>query len=296
MLEVIIVDNESGDNTEAIVKEAAARAPFPVRYHRKINDGPASSRNRGAQLACGEIVAFTDSDCLPSPGWVVAAAEAFRRPEVGLVCGPIRHLPPADDEPLFVHQINPVEREEGLYPTANVFFRRAVFLELGGFDEARRTYAWGQPVGGDDTEFAWRVKEAGWQSVFAPKALVLHQASAVTPVQYLLNSVQAQIMPSMVARYPSLRRTALYRGYFVHRQAALFYLCLAGIALSRTAPAMLLLSVPWLHSTWPMLRPDAWPPRRWGRGLLRLICYFLSSMILVATLAWSSIRRRTVVL
>ena len=41
--------------------------PFPMRFHRKENNGPAASRNVGARLATGDVLAYTDSDCIPDP-------------------------------------------------------------------------------------------------------------------------------------------------------------------------------------------------------------------------------------
>jgi glycosyltransferase involved in cell wall biosynthesis len=57
--EVIVVDDGSTDNMPGIVKR------FPVKYISQQNKGPASARNRGAGEAKGEIILFTDSDCVP---------------------------------------------------------------------------------------------------------------------------------------------------------------------------------------------------------------------------------------
>ena len=294
-LEVIVVDNESEDETDAVVRRAAENAPFSVKYHRKQNDGPAASRNRGAEMATGEILAFTDSDCIPSPGWIRSTVTEFR-PEVGVVCGPIQPLEIGQDAPFFTHQIHHVNREDGLYPTANVFYRRAVFLELGGFDETMRAYSWAQPVGGDDTEFGWRVRRAGYRSAFAPGAVVLHQATPMPAKGYLLSTLAAQVLPKLVVSIPELRQTCFYKRYFLHKQSALFYVMVAGLVLSKKTPWALLLAVPWLRTTWPALKIDAWPPKRWPRVALRLALELESSTLLAATLIYSSAKNRSLVL
>jgi glycosyltransferase involved in cell wall biosynthesis len=295
-LEVIVVDNDSTDNIEAIVREAAEHSGRNIRYVRKRNDGPAASRNRGAELATGEILAFTDSDCLPAANWLTEGVHAFDRPEIGVVCGPIIPVDVGRGDPFFVHQILPVTREEGLFPTANVFYRRECFLRLGGFDETLRTYPWGQPIGGDDTEFAWRVKRSGYQSAFVASASVRHQASEIAPHQYMLNSLQAQILPRMVRTAPELRDMCLYRRYLVTKNNGLFLLLLVGAALARKQPYALALGLPWLRSVWPILTIDAWPPKRWPRMALRLALHLESSLLLEAALIYGSVRNRRLVL
>ncbi len=294
-MEVIVVDNSSTDDTADVVKQAAAMSPCPVRYLRKQNDGPAASRNRGAEMASGEILAFTDSDCIPGPGWLVSAVAAFR-PEVALVCGPIRPVWEAPDPPFFMHQIYEVNREDGLYATANVFYRRDAFLAAGGFDENFRTYSWGQPVGGDDTHLAWRMRRRGDASAFASGAVIYHQASPISARSYLLQPLAAQIIPQLVRQFPELRQTCLYRRYFLHRQSATFLLALAGVAGGRITPLSLLLTLPWVRTTWPAVRRDVWPPRRWSRAALRLALQAEASALLCATLVQSSVRNRSVVL
>jgi glycosyltransferase involved in cell wall biosynthesis len=294
--EVIVVDNESTEDIASIVREAAARAPFEMRYLRKHNDGPAASRNRGAEMARGDILAFTDSDCIPDRDWLAHGARAFEPDGVGVACGPIAPVEITRRDPFFVHQILPVTREEGLYPTANVFYRRDCFTALGGFDETLRTYAWGQPVGGDDTEFAWRVRRAGWASAFVDGARVRHQASKVRPHEYVLNSLQAQILPRVVRTAPELRETSLYRRYFVHKNSVLFLLFAAGAVLAPKRRGAAVLMLPWLRATWPVLRMDAWPPARWPRAALRLVLHVVAAGLLEGALLWGSIKNRRVVL
>jgi glycosyltransferase involved in cell wall biosynthesis len=294
-LEVLVIDNSSTDNTEEVVAAASARFAFPVRYHRKANDGPAASRNRGAELATGEILAFTDSDCLPVPGWIASAVSHFQ-PGVGVVCGPVRPAPITHEHPFFIHQVRSIDREEGLYPTANAFYRRDVFFEFGGFDETSRTYSWGQPVGGDDTEFAWRVKRAGYASAFAKGAAILHQATPVRPKEYLLSAVQAQVIPRLAASYPELRETCLYRHYFVHKDTATFDLLLFGLLLSRATRWSLLLGIPWLTTLYPLTKQDLWPPRYWGRAAARVVLRVESAILLELALLRSSVRNRTLVI
>ncbi len=294
-MEVIVVDNSSTDGTEGVVRAAMNASPFPVRYLRKDDDGPAASRNRGAEMASGEILAFTDSDCVPSPGWLRSAVVRFE-PGVDVVCGPIRPVWDGPDPAFFMHQIYEINHEDGLYATANVFYRREAFIANQGFNEQFRTYSWGQPVGGDDTDLAWRIKRAGSGSEFAQDAIVYHQASPISLKSYLFQPLAAQILPELAARIPELRRTSFYGRYFLHRQSAMFCLAAVGVAASRRHRAGLLLTLPWIQTTWPAVRRDVWPPKRWGRAAARFALQAQSSALLSATLIQSSIRKRSIVL
>ncbi len=295
-VEIIVVDNDSEEDVAGVVSRAAERAACAVSYVRKQNDGPAASRNRGAAVARGEILAFTDSDCIPEREWLEAGLQAFKDAAVGVACGPILPVNITRRDPFFVHQITPVTREAGLYPTANVFYRRDVFLGLGGFDETRRTYWWGQPVGGDDTEFAWRTKHAGFRSAFAEGAVVRHGASGVRPHEYVLNSLQAQVLPRVVRDEPAVREMCFYKRYFVHKSSVLFLLAAAGVAAAPKRRSAAMLALPWLYSIGPILRIDAWPPTRWPRAGLRLVLQAASAALLEGALVYGSIKHRRLVL
>lgn len=294
-VEVIVIDNSSTDETESVLREAAGSSPFALRYVRKEDEGPAAARNLGASMATGEILAFTDSDCIPAPGWLRSAVAGFAE-DVGVACGPVVPVGITRDSPFFMHQIHPVTYEDGLYPTANAFYRRSAFLDLGGFDEGFRTYSWGQPVGGDDTDLAWRVRRHGYRSVFARDACVYHQATPVSARGYLLQTVAARVLPRLVVTIPELRQTCLYRRFFLHGRSASFYPFITGLALSRVTRWSLLLAVPWLKATWPALKIDAWPPRRWPRAAFRLLLEIESSSLLAMALVQGSIRHRRIVL
>ena len=72
--EVIIIDDAASDQTRCQVEQYAKRAEMEghtIRYFAATNShGPAAARNIGLYAAYGEIIAFTDDDCIPSPGWL----------------------------------------------------------------------------------------------------------------------------------------------------------------------------------------------------------------------------------
>jgi glycosyltransferase involved in cell wall biosynthesis len=70
-LEMIVVDNASEDGTEALMEKPVEHASRPLTYVRLPADrGPAGGRNLGLDVAQGEFIAFTDSDCAPDPLWL----------------------------------------------------------------------------------------------------------------------------------------------------------------------------------------------------------------------------------
>ena len=297
-LEIIIVDNSSSDNTEEVVREAHRGSRCPLFYHRKENRGPAASRNYGIARARGEIVAFTDSDCRPCPGWLRAGVSAFG-PGIGLVSGPIRPVfHPNRPVGHFYHQIDEVTAENPLYPSANVFFSKAVLQEMGGFDERFGVRFWGSLLGGEDTDLAWRAKRAGHLSAFAPAARVDHEATRVSIGRWLVEPFRSEVLPILVAQFPELREKLLWRRYFVYHFTLAFYFAVAGVLLGLTTkfmPAFAAL-LPLLY----LMRGLGWQdinnPRRWWRILARYALHLYRLTVTIAGLWYGSIRARTLVI
>lgn len=169
--EILVVDNGSRDRTAQIVRD------FPVTLLRQEQPGPGAARNLGAQASRGEIVAFTDADCLVSTGWLRQLAGEFRSPAVGGVEGEtLDYLPVTPAERYVARRASysyEFRRQSPFAPyvvTANVAFRRSVFEQLGGFD-----VRFGR-AGAEDVDFTWRfLDRTGLELRFNPKAVVFHR-------------------------------------------------------------------------------------------------------------------------
>ena len=247
--EVIVVDNGSTDGTEEMVSAIGEASNGLVRYLRQENLGPAVARNRGIQEGKGEIVAFTDSDCLAHSDWIREGVEALLQDDaLGLISG--RVLPVPRQEIGFLSRLVQLDREHPFYPACNIFYRHAALSAVGGFSPffKRFRHHMDFALGGEDTELAWRVKRAGWKSGFAAQALIFHEIERLTPFHYLIHDPgHAQLLPYLVRVIPELRRH-LFLGYFLSTQTALFDLLLLGLLLAAAVhPAFLLLGVPFSY-------------------------------------------------
>lgn len=230
--EVLVVDDGSSDATVAV----AESAPVPVTVVQGGGRGPAAARNAGAAAATGRVLAFTDADCVPEPGWLSAGLRALEDAE--LVQGPV--LPPEGAELGPFDRFIWVEREHGLYETANLLLRRDLFERLGGFESVlvpRRGIELGE-----DVWLGWRARRAGARTTFAGDALVRHAVFPRGPGGFIAERARLRFFPELVARVPELRDVFLHRRLFLSARSARFDLAAAGVAVAlgarRTAPLL----------------------------------------------------------
>jgi len=292
-MELIVVDNSSKDDTAALVERWRGSLPFDVRFYRKDNRGPAASRNFGAARARGEIMAFTDSDCIPDPCWLRNAVAEFSSPDVGIVCGPFV-LRPRDDSAPVGNDVLGVVSDTGLYPTANLVVRAEAFRAVGGFDEQFGLYPWGDLVAGEDTDFAWRVKRTGRRAVFSSGVVVGHQFAQPSLRSLLLKPVVLQIFPRLLRTIPELRRTALWNRYFLSPMHLYYYLGLIGVAAAAVtrSPIPLLGLAPWFVTS----ARVAARAGEWRRAAAWFLAIQYSVTVAVVVLVTGSIRYRRLVL
>ncbi len=171
-LEVIVVDDASRDETVRIV----ARYPGVRLVTQPQNAGPAAARNRGAREAVGEIVLFTDADCVPGENWVSEMVVAFSRDSrVAGVKGAYRtkqrELTARFVQLEFEFKYERMKRHEviAFIDTYSAGYRRAIFLEAGGFDT-------GFPVAStEDIDLSFRLSANRHRLVFNPQAYVYHR-------------------------------------------------------------------------------------------------------------------------
>jgi len=156
--EIIVVDDGSTDGSEQAASDAGAKVlATPSRR------GPAYARNLGAQQAEGEVLLFLDADVSASPDIIGQVGAAFAsEPGLSALFGSYDDAPAATDFPsqyknLLHHYVHQTSQEEAFtFWTGCGAIRREVFLDVGGFDEARY-----REPSIEDIELGYRLAQAG---------------------------------------------------------------------------------------------------------------------------------------
>ncbi len=176
--DVVVVDDCSDDpaSVAAVVARHGARL-----IRRPVNGGPGAARNEALAGLATELVAFVDSDCTVSPGWLPSLLWLFDDPSVGAVAPRIRPESghPEDERSIrarYVADRSPLDqgpapsevgpgRRVRYVPSTAVVVRAAALV--GGFDEDLRI--------GEDVDWVWRLSDAGWRVRYEPSVTVFHR-------------------------------------------------------------------------------------------------------------------------
>jgi glycosyltransferase involved in cell wall biosynthesis len=167
--EIIVVDDGSKDRTCEIAKK------YKVNVISQKNGGPAVARNRGAREAQGDILIFTDADCIADKDFIEKMIKPFSDSEVVGVQGCYK-----SKQRKIIAKFIQIEIEKrhrlmekkrfidfiGTYAAA---YKRDIFLKMGGFDTSFPM------ASGEDIDFSYRLSENHYKMVFEPNAFVYHE-------------------------------------------------------------------------------------------------------------------------
>jgi GT2 family glycosyltransferase len=236
--EIIVVDDQSSDDTLR-----KARSFQSVKVIAMDWGGPSRARNIGVAAARGEIVAFTDADCVAHPDWLTEIARCFDDPGVAGAGGD--QVSPEDETPMgrrvqeFFKAIGFMTgyiqsdtssagvRETTHNPSCNSAYRKRVFEAVGGFSEDQ--------FPGEDVELDLKLRCDGYKLVYNPAAIVGH---------YRPRSLRA--LASMMRRYGAGERRLVQKYGFLRRLDFLPFGLALGAFLFAIAMAM--------HSSvWPLI-------------------------------------------
>lgn len=166
--EIIVVDNNSTDNTCHIVSQ------LPVNLLVERRKGRSFARNAGIRAASGRILAFLDADCIPAEDWLKELVAGFKDVSIGCVAGEILPYRPSNQLHEHLARIGYFSQSTTLtHPflpfaqTGNAAYRREVLDAIGVFDE--------ELLSGQDADLSWRMQlETGKKVALAEKAIVYH--------------------------------------------------------------------------------------------------------------------------
>ncbi len=174
--EVIVVNDGSTDNTEAVCHTWSQRLPNFRGIASDLNQGVPAARNKGISAARGSLLLFTDDDCIPRRDWAERMVSALRRHPA--VAGAIASA--RSPYLVFAHHISQCYHFMPHRPCGSVLFmaganmgiRRSVLERVSGFDEDCRIAS--------DTEMALRLRRAGTEIYFQADAIVRHDPGVLS--------------------------------------------------------------------------------------------------------------------
>jgi len=173
-VEIIVADDGSTDATGEVIQTFDVRA-----IHSPQSIGASACRNLAARRAQGDLLAFTDSDCVPHPQWLRDLSPYFNDEKVGIVGGYVSNfysrstLDRYEDVksslnigPLsFRVEENPLSN--AYVPSCNLIIRKKAFLDAGGFQEDLTV--------GEDVDLCWRTRALGYHLLYIPQGKVEHK-------------------------------------------------------------------------------------------------------------------------
>jgi len=212
--EILVCDDyKSTDGTEEMVKELMKEAPCELRYLKVKSNckGPATARNAGIENARGEIIGFTDDDCIVSPNWIEKALSHLCSMEICGVRGitvPIARKKELKGLKKLFYIVDTQDTREFLgrydyYPTCNIFYRKEQLKENGGFDP--RLYAL------EDADIAWRLLEKGHKIIFSKNVLVYHETRYISLLKYLKSLKKQGLLALFIRKHPGFREKLALR-------------------------------------------------------------------------------------
>jgi len=168
--EIIVVDNNSSDNTAEVIKG------LDVTYAFEGKQGCGEARNCGIRQAKGDIIVLIDSDCIADPQWLGKMVRAFDDPAIGCAAGEISIANRDNLSDLeifllkegFLSQKPHIEHPFLPYAaTANAAYRKDVFDGIGLFTEGMNSE--------EDADLTWRMQlETDYKVAYVPDALISH--------------------------------------------------------------------------------------------------------------------------
>jgi glycosyltransferase involved in cell wall biosynthesis len=182
--EIIVIDNNSTDDTQHVVEECSKRGDKELIYFKESRAGLHNARHAGARIAKGEVLAYVDDDVTCDPNWLSELARPYADPKVGCVGGKI--LPQYETKepawakcyPGFLSILDRADRittinDAGIWG-CNFSIRKSVFYDVGGFHPDAMPWPLIRYRGDGELGLLNKVIEKQYEVVYTPFAVVAH--------------------------------------------------------------------------------------------------------------------------
>jgi cellulose synthase/poly-beta-1,6-N-acetylglucosamine synthase-like glycosyltransferase len=216
--EIIVVDNNSSDETLAVAGEFSRQHPG-TRLLSEPKKGTAAARNSGVKNAQWSYIAFIDADCQAPPGWLSLLVKSYReakfRDEAVIAAGG-RNIAPEHAAPFvraveialdsYLGSFASIQGRQVALPAfvpslslTNALYEKSKILEVGGFDESLGSEA-------EDADINSRLVRRGCKFLFVPQSFVWHQMRS-SPKSWLKNMFRyGKGRARLLKRYPKMWR------------------------------------------------------------------------------------------
>lgn len=163
-IEVIVIDASNGTLDD--IKKDFRKVSWNYYKSSKLNTTTIpEQRNKGVQIAKGDIIVFIDSDCIPHKNWLQELLKPIQREKEAIVAGKVL-LSDNNSVHALEFEKNNNRKYLGEAPTMNLALKREVFDKVGLFDTNFQC--------GEDVDFLWRAIRIGYKIRYAPKAIIYH--------------------------------------------------------------------------------------------------------------------------
>jgi lipopolysaccharide/colanic/teichoic acid biosynthesis glycosyltransferase/glycosyltransferase involved in cell wall biosynthesis len=287
--EIIVVDDGSSDNTAELAEESGVQV---IRHTEKR--GAAAARNSGISAAAGDIICFTDADCMPKENWIQQILRSFSNQEIigakGIYATKQREMVARFVQIEYEDKYDLLITQERInfVDTYSAAYRRQVLLANNGFDE-KIFYV-------EDQELSFRLAARGYQMVFEPLAIVYHLHSNALPSyfrkKFMIGYWKAQILRRFPGRAVQDSHTPQVLKVQILLLAIILVTFVGALITPWSAIALMITVVAFFASTVPFLA-KAWPKDR----TVTLVAPFLlatRAMALGFGYAWGLIKSQTV--
>lgn len=254
--EIIVVDDGSSDGTAELAQQNTITL---VHSHKRR--GAAAARNLGIQVARGDILCFTDADCVPQPDWIAQLIQPLQQ-DTSIVGSKGIY---ATRQRRIVARFVQIEYEDkydrlrtqsriDFVDTYSAAYRRQVLLDNGGFDEGIFFV--------EDQELSFRLAARSYQMVFQPAAVVYHRHSDSVVRYFHKKFMIGYWKTQVIRRFPGRAIKDSHTPQILKVQMGLAALALVAAAVTLVFPLFLpilagvlfiffLTTIPFLRKSWP---------------------------------------------